>query len=528
MSHLSPTLLVMYTTCRTPHPLVLASEPRARFRAHRPDQPADGACDLTALDVDDDTGLPADAELAGLVAALRQVDRWAARAVRLAGRLDGARAAAEEGMTVDTALRLHTGATRSDLTTVLTAAEILARMPATASLFQRGILSWGHVRALTTAARSLDATTRATLDSYLGAHARRLETLDSDGRLAAIDDAVAHHTPAARLEDRAERDTQGRLLVLSPRLDGSGTLFGDLDTEGFAAVAGRLDAEADTPQTTPSPGDDARGLPAYAREPATSGSRGRLLADALVRLCEQPAADRRGTPVRFTVIVDAQQVTDTIAGTIQTTLATRPPRLVRRAIERLSCDAAYDVVVRDGADLIAAQRYAPDVTTATRRAITARDGGCRWPGCRAPVSWCDIHHVVPRALTASTGGNPDGDHHPTNLVLLCRRHHTTVHRRGWGQALGSDGTYRLTRRGRDWTTLPRSRTPLPPPTAGTPGSLRRRPRSGHDPPGPNPPHPNAHLPDAVTPSDAAVLQPDGDAPTRPGKASEPTPSLLPF
>ncbi|MEX0834900.1 MAG: HNH endonuclease signature motif containing protein, partial [Nitriliruptor sp.] len=139
-----------------------------------------------------------------------------------------------------------------------------------------------------------------------------------------------------------------------------------------------------------------------------------------------------------------------------------PPRIVRWALDRLACDAALDVVVRDGVDLVAARRYAPGITAATRRAIAARDGGCRFPGCTAPISWCDVHHVRPRAAEHHPDA-VDGDHHPTNLVALCRRHHTLVHGRGWRQQFEPDGTYRLRRRGRTWTTLPRRDQQLPPP-----------------------------------------------------------------
>lgn len=439
---------------------------------------------------DDDTGPPADAELLGLVAAVRQMDRWAARAVRLAGQLDGAQAAREEGMTVDAALRLHTGATRSDLTMVLSAAQMLANMPATTVLFERGIFSWGHIRALATAARSLDTTTRAAIDRHLGEHSDHLSRLDTDGRLAAIDDAITHHTHTSRLDDRTERDAQRRLLILAPRLDGSGTLFGDLDVEGFATVAGRLDAEADTPLAPPPPGDQPHGMARDLRDTIPT-TRARQLADALVRICGQSdGGAHRPSPVRFTVVVDAQQITDTIAGTIQTTLASRPPRLVRRAIERLSCDAAYDVVIRRGTDLVAAHRHRPELTAATRRAVAARDGGCRFPGCRAPVTWTDIHHVTPRAA--------GGDHALNNLVLLCRRHHTTVHRRGWNQTLDDDGTYHLTRRGRAWTTLSRHREALPPPASETPDPGTQHSSCGHDPPDRSPPDHRPHPPDSTS------------------------------
>jgi hypothetical protein len=73
---------------------------------------------------------------------LRAADRLLARAVGLAGQLDGRRAAAEEGMTVDAAVRLHSGAAPGDVATVLTAGQVLAQMPVVAGLFAAGVLSW--------------------------------------------------------------------------------------------------------------------------------------------------------------------------------------------------------------------------------------------------------------------------------------------------------------------------------------------------------------------------------------------------
>ncbi len=201
--------------------------------------------------------------------------------------------------------------------------------------------------------------------------------------------------------------------------------------------------------------------------------------------------------MRLSVIVDADRVTDRAAGHITAGVRGRPPRIVRRALDRIACDAALDVVIRDGADLLAARRYAPEVTVATRRAVAARDGGCRFPGCTAPVSWCDVHHVRPRA-TETHPDAVDGDHHPANLVSLCRRHHTIVHRRGWHQTLDPDGTYRLRRRGRAWTTLPRTDRQLPPPRHDLPDTVPRAgpgatPRAG-------PPAPILAGPDTPAPA----------------------------
>ena len=58
-----------------------------------------------------------------------------------------------------------------------------------------------------------------------------------------------------------------------------------------------------------------------------------------------------------------------------------------------------------------------------RRALTARDGGCRFPGCTHTKS-VDGHHIQHWA----NGGETSLE----NLVLLCRHHHRLVHEGGFG------------------------------------------------------------------------------------------------
>ena len=61
--------------------------------------------------------------------------------------------------------------------------------------------------------------------------------------------------------------------------------------------------------------------------------------------------------------------------------------------------------------------------TKMRGALLVRYGGCVFPGCDAPASWCDAHHVI----EWEHGGRTL----IVNLVHLCRRHHGIVHRTGW-------------------------------------------------------------------------------------------------
>ncbi|WP_157439230.1 HNH endonuclease signature motif containing protein [Agreia sp. Leaf244] len=66
-------------------------------------------------------------------------------------------------------------------------------------------------------------------------------------------------------------------------------------------------------------------------------------------------------------------------------------------------------------------------TRRQRRALAARDGGCVIPGCTAPPSRCQAHHVTPWVSEDYPPGRTDID----NLALLCPFHHATIHTSAW-------------------------------------------------------------------------------------------------
>ena len=92
----------------------------------------------------------------------------------------------------------------------------------------------------------------------------------------------------------------------------------------------------------------------------------------------------------------------------------------RRVLERLLCDCELTRVVLDAdSDVLDVGRSQRTFTGARRRALDARDGGCRWPGCHAPPRECEGHHL----FRWSEGGKTD----PREGVLLCCYHHPYVH-----------------------------------------------------------------------------------------------------
>ncbi|MDU0478135.1 HNH endonuclease signature motif containing protein [Staphylococcus chromogenes] len=89
-------------------------------------------------------------------------------------------------------------------------------------------------------------------------------------------------------------------------------------------------------------------------------------------------------------------------------------------IAHLSDDRVVDYIVvhdHNGAvkNLVTAERSA---NFYQRVALMARDLVCQHPGCDAPASRCDAHHVQPWGR----GGPTD----ISNLALVCRRHHRRI------------------------------------------------------------------------------------------------------
>jgi hypothetical protein len=76
------------------------------------------------------------------------------------------------------------------------------------------------------------------------------------------------------------------------------------------------------------------------------------------------------------------------------------------------------------------------VPPALRRAVSARDAGCRFPGC-THHRWTDAHHIRHWAHGGETSA--------ANLVSLCRGHHRLVHEGGFRVDRGADGEPRFWR-----------------------------------------------------------------------------------
>jgi hypothetical protein len=109
------------------------------------------------------------------------------------------------------------------------------------------------------------------------------------------------------------------------------------------------------------------------------------------------------------------------------------PSLALATVRRLGCDCTVVGVVetRDGEPLDIG-RKTRSIPAAIKRALRARDGGCRFPGCDR-TRFCDGHHVTHWA--------DGGETKLGNLVTLCSFHHTLVHEGGFDVRVTDDGLF---------------------------------------------------------------------------------------
>ncbi|KQO11157.1 hypothetical protein ASF06_00290 [Agreia sp. Leaf244] len=98
------------------------------------------------------------------------------------------------------------------------------------------------------------------------------------------------------------------------------------------------------------------------------------------------------------------------------------------AIDQLRCHGdTITTVFGDHGEVLHHGKTKRLATRRQRRALAARDGGCVIPGCTAPPSRCQAHHVTPWVSHDYPPGRTDID----NLALLCPLHHATIHASAW-------------------------------------------------------------------------------------------------
>ncbi len=428
------------------------------------------------------------AELDQLAADLQLAEHHLARAVLAAGRLAGTGTCEKiEGLPLDLFIGLIGRLPGADRSTLIGAGQVLLRMPATARLFEQGAISWGQVRRITKAARTLRADERAELDACVAATAEEHSGLDAfgpDQLCDAVDAAADDLRDPRSIERREAAAAQANFLSVQHTLFNRVQIYADYDEVSAAPIIDMFDAAAGQPhgcgEPEPAPTDaeaamntasDAESDSHAASVPERFTRRGKQYADALADIAAHYLAGSLGAsrarPL-LNVFVDLNQISVNNAGTVQLNVRGPLPRISLAALELLSKDADCRAVIFDRKRPLCVSKklYAKDIPADVAFAVAARDLGDRWPGSNDPLGHTENHHIKMRLR--------GGVHHVDDLVRLSRRHHRTHHDHQWQMQLDPRSGVLTIRRGkRVWRSLPRG-TPLSRP--------KRRPNRGTHPP----------------------------------------------
>ena len=384
---------------------------------------------------------------------------------RLAGALDATGGGAEGGHSSASAfLRTRCGLSPGHAAAVTATARGLASQPATRQALNAGVISFDQAQVITRTITYLDDPQAAAhAEQVLLDHAPGLDT----ARFRRFAEEVAARADPQAAEERERRRWERRHLSFGLTLDSTGVLSGSCgDAVSYEIV--RTAAEA-------------FGVPGGQAD-ARSAAQRRM--DGLVAACKAAldggtAPGRHGTMPHITILVkdetlaqataDAARAPDAApsqaegglagqtVGAAVARLTGAPPgqtghgtALTARQVLALCCGAQVSAIRwRDGLPLGVGRTMRTE-PPGLRRALEARDRGCRWPGCGALAAWATAHHLTPWARGGAT--SLDG------LVLFCHlHHHHFIHQLGWQITGSPNATLHLTHPG-GWLALD---SPLP-------------------------------------------------------------------
>jgi hypothetical protein len=409
-------------------------------------------------------------ELGALLELLPALDRGHAAAVAITDTaLHGSLAERKTGLSYDALLAMRTRATATERGRLQRLARLLRHMPHLRAASHAGQLGTGQLLAIAAEATVLRGVQLAALDACFADH-DRLGRLDPDQLLDLVRVEIdRHRTDLA--DARETRAVESSYLHLQPRLDGSGEGHFAFDAEAFTALTTALDAAAAPPTTNHddlgeggtegSEDQDESDAAPFAL--ASDRPRTRQHADALLAICEDylagPRKQRPGRPrTRATVVLDVAHLVEGAPTARAARLLWRmlgsPPALTPAGVRRFCSDTDLQFLLTDGHTILGITAPTPTIPRRLRDAVHARDQGCRFPGCRAPIAWCDLHHVIAR----EDGGPTTVD----NLVAVCRRHHTAITTGRWRLTMTPEGTVTVRRSRHTATSDPPLLTTLAP------------------------------------------------------------------
>lgn len=284
-------------------------------------------------------------------------------------------------------------------------AHALPALPKIAASMARGELSYSKVRALTRIACA--DTEDGLLMIALHGTAHHVETL------------VRHYRRAEQVEQLAREESQEKNCSFSCWRDSDGSvvfhgrvpaLTGELFMKALEAGVDEVPATEPTAPKYPE-GEFGEALRPYAARRADALA---LMAECFLQhgVSTQSGADRHHVVIH----VDADTLKDCSDGRCE---VEHGSALSVQTVRRITCDTSLvRIEENEHGDVLNVGRKTRTISPGLRRALNARDSGCRFPGCTYH-RFTDAHHVVHWA--------DGGETKLSNLLTLCRAHHRMVH-----------------------------------------------------------------------------------------------------
>ena len=317
-------------------------------------------------------------------------------------------------------------------------AQALAGLPKISAAFERGAVSYSKVRAMT---RVADADS----EDYL-------LMIAEHGTAHHVEKLVSQVRRAERLQDVQEAHARYESRELTHYYDEDGCLVirARLPAEQGALVVKALEKAVDRAWKGRAVVDDVSAETSGENQVADCGAEAESepvaarRADALAAVAESYLNNDESagsTADRYQVVVHV---------TAETSYLEDGPGVTAETSRRIACDSTVVRIDEDEhGQPLSIGRRSRSIPPPMRRALSARDKGCRFPGC-INTRFVDGHHVEHWA----DGGETSLD----NLVLLCRHHHHLVHEGGF--ACEKDATGQIVFRDRNRTELDAA-APLP-------------------------------------------------------------------
>lgn len=333
------------------------------------------------------------------------------------------------------------------------AAELVEDYPATLDIWERGVITRGHVRVITEIGAHLPPETRSEFEAVA---LRRCEA-ETPGRVRGELELLAERLHPRTLAQRHAEACAKRAVRVIPVGDGMSDLRVTMPTLHADAIYNRLTQQArGVADVRAKALLDARAELDESRSNERNNAARTSSDDEAVARLEAIASDTRSMDQLRTDLLTDMLLTSSptadptrtddgpgILGAIRAKVQIVVPALTLLG----SDDDAVDLVGRSPIDPATARELAGGTrspwerilthpvtgvtlhvdtyqrTAAIDRFLRSRDQHCRFPGCRLAAVRCEVDHTIDHAL----GGPTDS----RNLAHLCQRHHSMKQFTAW-------------------------------------------------------------------------------------------------